>query len=985
TAVYYGDGAGLCSAANNTLILKDCTFTGNRIGNEEQRQSQDFYSDRSDSPVGNGNGGGLYCGTNCNLTLNNCDFAENKNGVKDYGQDKYYSSSTYLYFEDSDQLIVPGDGGGVYCGAGSHVDITNGSRVYRNESTHSGGGLYFESDCTINMDDSFVLGNDANDSGGGLRCGINSEIHINNSAFANNRAYSASGGAIYISDTTGGSEITNCAINDNRAKRGGGLCWTGGDLTVSDCMVSGNSAEGEHEAGGGFYCLGSSATIKDCVITENVAPDGFGGGGYLSGANQRPVLSNCLVTKNLAGFDGGGIYVDSACLPSIFNCTLADNAAADYGGGLFSTNYSNTTVIDSIIWGNTTDMSWPQIGLGDPCGTVAASYCDIQDDYPGTGNISGNPLFVDGYYLSHTAAGQGANSPCVDTGSDLAGNVGMDTYTTRIDGVTDVTDSNVDMGYHYRPHVFELRSSVVNSQGLVAPLRKVYPQLTEATVLALPERGYVIKQWTGTDQDASKAIFNTVTMDVDKAVTVEFVFAHKRTFTVPGLGPDGQYLEELQAAINVAEDGDVIILTRPPEGTKWPWGGFYIVDKVVMITSEDPEDPNCVAATIIDCNSAYDPYWQWTGSGGFYFGPGSGSSVLQGITITGGRGRYGHWLDDPSYYYYRGWAWDPYYGWDPALQSWSHGGGAIYISRCTSPVITDCIITDSAIYGPNGVSFGAWEWFYNGPSGGNGGGAEGGAIYIGPRSSPTIANCEITDSYVQGGHGGDGGGIGEFGWSGGRGGWPGYARGGGIYCASESTPTIIRCRIDNCQAVGGNGGDGGAGGRWGGYGGGWSASGKPDYWHYQQTGTPYASYYPYYYYWWWYYQRKTFWVNEDLWKHWGYAAGPWYYSGHGGGVYCASNSEPTFIQCTISNNYADGGLSGIGGVGVYVVREEPVLHMDIPGFGGGVYCAPASQATFTGCDIVNNTIEDHSQAFEPFDPNDPNSGYDPNDPNVVAP
>ncbi|GAI40046.1 unnamed protein product, partial [marine sediment metagenome] len=43
---------------------------------------------------------------------------------------------------------------------------------------------------------------------------------------------------------------------------------------------------------------------------------------------------------------------------------------------------------------------------------------------------------------------------------------------------------------------------------------------------------------------------------------------------------------------------------------------------------------------------------------------------------------------------------------------------------------------------------------------------------------------------------------------GGRGGWAGWARGGGIYIAPDSSPTFINCTISDCTATGGNAGDG---------------------------------------------------------------------------------------------------------------------------------------------------------------------------------
>jgi len=78
-------------------------------------------------------------------------------------------------------------------------------------------------------------------------------------------------------------------------------------------------------------------------------------------------------------------------------------------------------------------------------------HCDVGDgDFAGTdGNISADPLFAGGplhaYYLSQLAAGQGADSPCVDTG-DPATHTGLDRQTTRTDSTRDT--GTIDMGYH---------------------------------------------------------------------------------------------------------------------------------------------------------------------------------------------------------------------------------------------------------------------------------------------------------------------------------------------------------------------------------------------------------------------------------------------------------------------------------------------------------------------------------------------------------
>ena len=95
-------------------------------------------------------------------------------------------------------------------------------------------------------------------------------------------------------------------------------------------------------------------------------------------------------------------------------------------------------------------------------GVCSVTYSDVKGGWIGEGNIDADPIFVTGpmgdYYLSHTAAGQPADSPCIDTGSDLAvnicvtpvtGDICLDEFTTRTDLVTD--SDTVDMGFHYAP------------------------------------------------------------------------------------------------------------------------------------------------------------------------------------------------------------------------------------------------------------------------------------------------------------------------------------------------------------------------------------------------------------------------------------------------------------------------------------------------------------------------------------------------------
>jgi hypothetical protein len=202
-------------------------------------------------------------------------------------------------------------------------------------------------------------------------------------------------------------------------------------------------------------------------MTGNDA-QGFGGAVYLIGPNLpggAAELTNCLITNNTAGLDGAGLSLNVDATPTISNCTLAGNivtAPAGSGGGV-SCYDAFAQIVNSILWSNSAAYG-REIAVGDPLepnnppAGVTVAYSDVRSGEGGAyvapdcvldwgSNITANPLFIDGHHLSQTEAGDLANSPCVDAGSDSAEDFDMDRYTTRSDSVPDT--GIVDMGYHY--------------------------------------------------------------------------------------------------------------------------------------------------------------------------------------------------------------------------------------------------------------------------------------------------------------------------------------------------------------------------------------------------------------------------------------------------------------------------------------------------------------------------------------------------------
>ncbi len=164
----------------------------------------------------------------------------------------------------------------------------------------------------------------------------------------------------------------------------------------------------------------------------------------------------------------------------------------------------------------------------------------------------------------------------------------------------------------------------------------------------------------------------------------------------------------IQAAIDMSWDGDMIVV----EPGVYIGEGNRDIDfkgKAVVVRSTDPNDPNVVASTIVDCSGDEGDYHR-----GFHFRNGERTdSVLAGITITNGGDL--HW----------------------------HQGGAV---RCenSSPTITHCVFLGNA-----GTRGGAVYCAQDGPAAisdctfvGNIAGY-GGALYLAGEGPATVSDCRF--------------------------------------------------------------------------------------------------------------------------------------------------------------------------------------------------------------------------------------------------
>ena len=103
---------------------------------------------------------------------------------------------------------------------------------------------------------------------------------------------------------TGGLTINDLTITGGNAEEGGGGISIAGanvDLTVTNCVFTGNHAEGttELDGGGAIYSSGGTLTVENCTFTGNTT--GVFGGAIWVGAAESASITNCTFYDKIQG------------------------------------------------------------------------------------------------------------------------------------------------------------------------------------------------------------------------------------------------------------------------------------------------------------------------------------------------------------------------------------------------------------------------------------------------------------------------------------------------------------------------------------------------------------------------------------------------------------------------------------------------------------------------------------------------------------
>jgi Bacterial Ig-like domain (group 3) len=190
---------------------------------------------------------------------------------------------------------------------------------------------------------------------------------------------------------------------------GGGGIINNGALTVSDCLISNNSAS--HSAA---IMNNGLLTIGDSTIQGNSTPS-IGGG--IFNVNLLTV-TDCTVADNYAKGQGGGIV--NEYLATISDSTLEDNSAGADGGAVFS--IGTLRIINSTIDGNCAGSRFSSGpgggGVAQSSGSMAVTDCTVADNYAkGQGGgiyCFGGSLTISNSTIAENSTGLGplsANGP----------------------------------------------------------------------------------------------------------------------------------------------------------------------------------------------------------------------------------------------------------------------------------------------------------------------------------------------------------------------------------------------------------------------------------------------------------------------------------------------------------------------------------------------------------------------------------------------
>jgi hypothetical protein len=262
-----------------------------------------------------------------------------------------------------------------------------------------------------------------------------------------------------------GPGASNLAISGNHASRvfyiSPGIEVTIAGLAITNGFVASELLQGN---GGGIYNDHSTLTVSDCSLTGNSA-DAYGGGIFNAGFRGSATLNiiNSTLSDNLAARSGGGVFNGGGGLSgkttlSVANSALNGNSAA-FGGGIFNngTSFGSTTmsVANSTLSGNSAIYDGGGIyNSGGVSGSAALTVVNS--------TLSGNSASVGGIYNIVFLSGSGSATLAI--GSSILNYSPIENVTGTVTSLGYNLSSDDGGGFLNQP------SDLTNTNPVLGPL-----------------------------------------------------------------------------------------------------------------------------------------------------------------------------------------------------------------------------------------------------------------------------------------------------------------------------------------------------------------------------------------------------------------------------------------------------------------------------------------------------------------------------------
>lgn len=236
-----------------------------------------------------------------------------------------------------------------------------------------------------------------------LHQGEDSTTFIEGLTIVNGYFESQNGGGMFCDGSS--PTIRNCVLRGNHAYSGGALACVElySLLRLEVCTLDSNSAGNN---GGGIF-TGSSVSLSDCVVSRNTAMANGGAIHFFSNdttmySSDTSYLTFCTFDDNHAGSNGGALYMANAS-PHARNCTFYGHSNS-YGGAVAVASYCSPVFDRCLIAFNEgpaavaclSPYAYPFFWLCDIYGNQGGDWTDcIADQYGVYCNFSADPWFCD--------------------------------------------------------------------------------------------------------------------------------------------------------------------------------------------------------------------------------------------------------------------------------------------------------------------------------------------------------------------------------------------------------------------------------------------------------------------------------------------------------------------------------------------------------------------------------------------------------------